>query len=73
MSRNKTCPKCQSTMVEGFVIDHTYGARNVSAWVEGTAEKSFWGTGVKLRGRQPVEIATWRCRSCGFLESYAGG
>ncbi len=71
MARDKTCPKCQSAMIEGFVIDNTYGARGVSNWVEGPPRKSFW-TGVSLSGQEPLEIATWRCRSCGFLESYAG-
>ncbi|HYD12351.1 MAG TPA: PF20097 family protein [Allosphingosinicella sp.] len=72
MARSHTCPKCQSAMVEGFVLDYTYGAYSVSGWMEGAPEKSFW-TGIKLRGKKPVEIATWRCRSCGFLESYAAG
>ena len=71
MPRNPVCPKCQSAMVEGFVIDKEHGGAGVSRWVEGPPEKGFFGN-VKLRGRKPLEIATWRCRSCGFLESYAG-
>ncbi len=42
----------------------------MSCRVEGAPEKSIW-VGVKLRGKTPIEIATWRCGSCGFLESYA--
>jgi hypothetical protein len=73
MARSKTCPKCQSAMVEGFLLDHgDAGRRHVGAWVEGAPRKSFW-TGLSLRGLEPVEVTTWRCRSCGFLESYAGG
>ena len=73
MARTKTCPKCQSSMSEGFIVDNgDSGRRHVSAWVEGQPEKSIW-TGLKLRGRTPVQIATWRCGGCGFLESYAGG
>ncbi len=71
MARNPVCPKCQSSMVEGFVVDRTDSGWRVSGWVDGTPEKGFWG-GVRLRGKKPVETATWRCRSCGFLESYAG-
>ena len=72
MARTHSCPKCQSAMVEGFLVDHgDAGCRHVGAWVEGAPERSFW-SGVKLKGREPLEIATWRCRSCGFLESYAG-
>jgi hypothetical protein len=70
MARSKTCPKCQASMTEGFVVDHTHGGRAVSSWVEGPPQKSMW-VGVKLGGQKPLEIATWRCGSCGFLESYA--
>ena len=57
-------------MAEGFVIDHKDGRRAVSSWLEGVPDRSIW-LGVKLGGRKPIEIATWRCGSCGFLESYA--
>jgi len=36
----------------------------------GVPEKSFW-SGISLKDRTPIEITTWRCRSCGFLENYA--
>jgi predicted Zn-ribbon and HTH transcriptional regulator len=70
MAQSHRCPKCQSAMVEGFVIDNTYGTRAVSTWLEGAPAKSIW-VGVKLEGRKPMEIETWRCSKCGFLESYA--
>ena len=70
MPRSRTCPKCQASMVEGFVIDRTENARGVSTWLEGAPQRSVW-TGIKLGGRKPLDIATWRCTSCGFLESYA--
>lgn len=57
-------------MAEGFVIDNSEAGRSVSSWLEGPPKKSMW-TGVKLDGKTPIEIATWRCGSCGFLESYA--
>jgi hypothetical protein len=65
-----SCPKCQSSMKEGFVIDNTYGSRAVSTWIEGAPEKSMW-VGVKLGGKKQFEIQTWRCPKCGFLENYA--
>lgn len=70
MAYSKTCPKCGGTMIEGFVIDQTYGGRAVSSWLEGAPNRSFW-TGVTLAGGTPIEMATWRCGGCGFLESYA--
>ncbi|HEX8535216.1 MAG TPA: hypothetical protein VF662_13710 [Allosphingosinicella sp.] len=57
-------------MTEGFVLDATHGGVAVSSWVEGAPEKNVW-TGVKVSGKPRAEIATWRCKRCGFLEQYA--
>jgi len=70
MADFKACPKCRGAMTEGFVIDHVFGGRAVSRWVEGAPQRSPW-LGVGLAGAMPIEIATWRCGRCGFLESYA--
>jgi hypothetical protein len=64
------CPKCSGTLVRGFVVDTAHGTHVVPTWVEGAPERSIW-TGLKLTGRPRSEIATWRCKSCGFLENYA--
>jgi hypothetical protein len=57
-------------MQEGWTLDNTHGARAVSSWVEGEPQKSIW-VGVKLEGRTPMEITSWRCTRCGFIEHYA--
>lgn len=67
---SRTCPKCAGAMSEGFVADKTYGGALVSTWVEGKPKKSIW-LGLKLGGSTPIDIATWRCRRCFYLESYA--
>jgi len=64
------CPKCQSSMKQGFVLDHTYGWRGVSTWIERAPEKSIW-VGLKLSGRKAFEVESWRCTRCGYLEHYA--
>ena len=64
------CSKCGRKMEEGFIVDNTYGGRRVSSWTAGKPEKSFW-TGVSLKGKSPIDIATFRCAGCGFLESFA--
>ncbi|HET7816442.1 MAG TPA: PF20097 family protein [Sphingomicrobium sp.] len=69
-SRSLSCPRCQGSMEQGFVIDEGYGTKTVGQWVAGEPEKSIW-TGLKLRGKQKLEVATYRCRRCGYLESYA--
>lgn len=57
-------------MEQGFVLDNTHGGRVVSHWVPGAPLKSFW-MGTKLPEEKAVPIGTYRCSSCGFLESYA--
>ena len=57
-------------MDAGFLIDEGYGTRSTPKWVAGEPQVSFW-TGLKLRGKERCEVATYRCRRCGYLESYA--
>ena len=57
-------------MEQGYILDHTYGGRMVSAWVAGTPQKSFW-TGTKAPAEDAIPIGTFRCSGCGFLEHYA--
>ncbi len=66
----RVCPKCNNAMEPGFVLDQTYGANTQSSWIEGTPERTFW-TGVKLKGRERHMVTTFRCTTCGYLESYA--
>ena len=69
--RPSECPKCQSAMVQGFVLDFAgEGGRKVSSWIEGAPEQSFW-SGLRLGDRKQFEIESWRCGRCGYLENYA--
>jgi hypothetical protein len=68
---SKSCPKCGGRMDVGFTPDQRDHATHVEVWVEGKPEKSFW-TGIKTKGgRKRLDIETWRCGRCCFLESYA--
>ena len=66
----KRCPKCDGEMVQGFLMDATYGSIRVASWVKGPPKKAFW-TGTKVDIGYELPIGTFRCSSCGFLESYA--
>lgn len=57
-------------MVEGFILDLTYGGSVVPRWLKGTPETSFW-TGVKATGKECRSVETYRCINCGLLRSYA--
>ena len=70
MLRSNSCPKCQGSMTEGFIVDtNQHGSNSVTAWVEGAPDKRWYG--LKLGKKTKIEIQTWRCGRCGFLESYA--
>jgi hypothetical protein len=64
------CPKCHGSMEEGFIKDEDYGNARIPKWVEGAPERS-WLMGTKTHGKTQLEIASYRCSQCGYLESYA--
>jgi hypothetical protein len=57
-------------MEKGYIADFADSGPVVSRWVEGDPERSSW-TGMKIRDRRQMEIRTYRCVGCGYLESYA--
>lgn len=67
---NKNCPKCDGNMSVGVLIDQTYGGAQAEKWQPGEATASFW-TGLKQDKKTQLQVATWRCDKCGYLESYA--
>ena len=62
-------------MERGFVLDFTHHGFANATWQSGEPEKkTFLGldTGrVKHDEAKMIAIATYRCPSCGYLESYA--
>jgi Domain of unknown function (DUF6487) len=72
-----TCPKCQGEMESGYLIDHSYRAFLVSLWARGKPKKNWWfslqsGYAITLpRPNDQIPVGTYRCTTCGFLESYA--
>lgn len=66
------CAKCAGEMEQGFVLDNAdRGGRVVSRWAAGAPQKSV-GTLLKAVSADSVfPIGTLRCKSCGYLESYA--
>jgi len=57
-------------MVEGVTLDRTYGSVLPSTWMEGAAIKGWTGS-LKMKGKTQIDIKTYRCAACGYLESYA--
>lgn len=79
-TEERTCPRCDAHMEEGWLLYTDYGTTNLPVrWVEGTPEPSFWafcfslfgGTHTKVGGKTLRAITSYRCVGCGYLESYA--
>lgn len=58
-------------MEQGFLVDHNYHGIAEPEWADGEAQASMWTSGVKMRGKERRRVETYRCESCGYLESYA--
>ena len=65
------CPKCKGPMEKGYVADLTYGATLQSAWTPGEPTPRRILGGIKWSETGNTPISTYRCQSCGYLESYA--
>lgn len=64
-----SCPKCQGEMIQGYVLDFTPVGNRVSKWNDGPPKKAGWA-GI-MDSTSQIPICTFRCQSCGYLESYA--
>lgn len=71
MSETIRCLRCDSTLEEGFFVDHGhYDMTKVSSWASGKPEVSFW-TGVNAPKDKRRPVRAMRCTSCGRLELFA--
>jgi hypothetical protein len=67
MSEPKIYPKCNQSVVRGFVIDPV---RRLGYWFEGEPVHYLW-TNIKRPLKPALPTGTYKCRACGFFESYA--
>lgn len=73
MASTLDCPKCMGKMEDGFILELANQVSSAATeWVAGAPESSFLTFGIKTSGRQRWPIQSFRCTSCGYLESYAG-
>lgn len=59
-------------MEAGFMLTQSPSGYGSPTFVLGPLRRSFW-SGVKLKGQTQLNMVTYRCSRCGFLESYALG
>ena len=68
--RDHLCPKCDSEMEIGFLLDNAHVNYLPAMWVKDLPERTFFKM-AKIKGKVRREVQTYRCLDCGFLESYA--
>ena len=57
-------------MDAGYTINITNQVKAVPKWAPGEPVRSIW-TGFKVKAADLKDISSYRCRRCGYLESYA--
>ncbi|MBI3790253.1 MAG: hypothetical protein HY275_05185 [Gemmatimonadetes bacterium] len=59
-------------MDAGLILDRTQGGSEQPTWVKGTADTGIFGL-LKLKDphTERLPVITFRCPTCGRLESYA--
>ena len=67
---SKACGKCGGTMTVGVIVDQTSRAAFPDRWQKGEPSVSKWW-GLRQDKKAQLDVETWRCTRCGFLESYA--
>ncbi len=66
----ESCSKCGGKMEIGFVLEQNLTNYIPNVWVEGSPERSFW-TVTQISGKTKRLVTSFRCVSCGYLESFA--
>jgi hypothetical protein len=72
MAEHPTCLRCKTPMEEGFLLDSAHAGLRQARWCVGTPQPSFWNG--EVQSHQFVharKVTTFRCPTCGYLESYA--
>ena len=64
MNQNNKCPKCGGEMEEGIATNKNANGHFIIEWGTKTS-------GVLKNLENARQTLTYRCKSCGFLESYA--
>jgi predicted nucleic-acid-binding Zn-ribbon protein len=81
----QSCPKCGGAMQEGLTeinsesVKRSAGNPALGARVVLGGSPSWWaieapekpGIADKVLAGTPIQVLTYRCQQCGFLESYA--
>jgi hypothetical protein len=66
------CIRCDGPLEKGFMIDKGDSDMTRQArWASGEPNTSFWKLSAVQSGNVTLPVVTFRCRTCGRLESFA--
>ncbi|HVU63780.1 MAG TPA: hypothetical protein VHC70_07380 [Phycisphaerales bacterium] len=65
------CIKCGGRMEFGIVVDYSRSGERPQEWVRGLPKRSWLDGRLKAPPRDRLQVASLRCRHCGYLELYA--
>ena len=64
------CIRCEGELELGFMIDKS-DFISQAQWASGKPNTSLWRISPIQSGSQILSVVTYRCKSCGRLESFA--
>jgi len=67
MKRDLKCLRCQTSMIEGKILDARYLAPSV--WVDGVPKMGWLGP--KVNTADVKKLRSFRCPKCGYVETNA--
>lgn len=68
------CIRCDGELERGFMLDK--GESDITSqatWASGEPDNSFFRLSAARSGSMTLPVVTYRCKSCGRLESFASG
>jgi hypothetical protein len=66
------CIRCDGPLEKGFMIDKGDSDMTRQArWASGEPNTSFWKLSAVQSGKVTLPVVTFRCTTCGRLESFA--
>ncbi len=69
---NRRCHRCGGALAEGFLVDRgDYSAKEQAQWASGRPNSGFWRMSAIGGGERVLRVVTYRCTSCGGLDSFA--
>lgn len=69
---NGNCHRCGGALEAGFLVDRgDYSVQEQAQWASGTPAGGFWRTSAVQKGERLLRVVTYRCTSCGGLDSFA--